>query len=203
MIADSGVGDALVEAGDTDVTSLDLPALLEALLITLDGPLVPEAVCAALEVEAVDVIAGLKALSEEYARTGRGFALRSSATGWLLYAVPSARPVLERIVVGERSARLSNAALETLAVVAYQQPVSRSRVAAVRGVNVDAVFRTLVSRGLITDVGTDETTGAVRYGTTPLFLAALGIEHLNQLPDLAPLLPDLTTAHQLHDELST
>lgn len=194
---------AVDTAMDGSSMDLELPALLEALLVTLDGPLVPEEVCAALAAEAVDVVAALEVLSAEYARAGRGFALRSTATGWLLYAVPEARPVLERVVVGERSVRLSNAALETLAVVAYQQPVSRSRVAAVRGVNVDAVFRTLVSRGLIVDVGNDETTGAVVYGTTALFLTKLGISDVSQLPDLAPLLPDVATANRLHDELST
>lgn len=180
-----------------------LPVLLEALLVTLDGPLVPEEVCAALGAEAVDVVAALEAKSAEYARAGRGFALRPSPAGWRLFAIPAARPALERVVVGERSVRLSNAALETLAVVAYQQPVSRSRVASVRGVNVDAVIRTLVTRGLITDVGNDETTGAVLYGTTSLFLEKAGLAQLNQLPDLAPLLPDLTTVQNLHDELSS
>ncbi|MGH3743677.1 MAG: SMC-Scp complex subunit ScpB [Mycobacteriales bacterium] len=190
-------------ATDGDAPNLGLPALLEALLVTVDGPLVPEAVCEALGVEAVEVVAALDTLSAEYRHAGRGFALRSTAAGWLLYAVPAARPALERVVVGERSARLSNAALETLAVVAYQQPVSRSRVAAVRGVNVDAVFRTLTARGLISDVGTDDTSGAILYGTTPLFLHKIGVSQLSELPELAPLLPDLATTHALHDELST
>lgn len=203
MIPDGSVDDVVVAAAEPEPVDLPLSALVEALLVTLDGPMVPEEVCAALGVEAVDVVAALETLSAEYARTGRGFALRSSPTGWLLYAVPGARPVLERVVVGERSVRLSNAALETLAVIAYQQPVSRSRVAAVRGVNVDAVFRTLVSRGLVADAGTDETTGAVLYGTTALLLTKLGISDLRQLPDLAPLLPDLSTVQALHDELST
>lgn len=203
MIADERVGGELVAAVDDESRELALPALLEALLVTLDGPLVPEEVCTALGAEAVDVVATLEALSADYERQGRGFALRQLPIGWLLYAVPAARPTVERVVVGERSVRLSNAALETLAVVAYQQPVSRSRVAAVRGVNVDAVFRTLMSRGLVTDVGTDETTGAVVYGTTALFLTKLGIRDVSQLPDLAPLLPDLATVKHLHDELST
>lgn len=195
--------EASADACDGGREGLDLKGSLEALLVTLDGPLVPEEVCDALGVDAVEVVAALQALAAEYVEGERGFALRSTATGWLLYAVPAARPMLERVVVGDRSVRLSPAALETLAVVAYQQPVSRARVAAVRGVNVDAVFRTLVVRGLIVDVGTDETTGAVLYGTTPLFLSKLGLTHLGQLPDLAPLLPDLSTVQQMHDELST
>lgn len=198
-----GVVAAPAVSGSAMGDDLGLRAALEALLVTLDGPLVPEDVCDVLGVDAVDVVAGLEALAAEYAATGRGFALRATATGWLLYAVPAARPMLERVVVGDRSVRLSNAALETLAVVAYQQPVSRARVAAVRGVNVDAVFRTLATRGLIVDVGTDEATGAVLYGTTPLFLHKLGLTHLGELPDLAPLLPDLSTVQQIHDELST
>lgn len=195
---EGAVGSTAAEAAD-----LALPALLEAVLVTLNGPLVAEDVADTLGLEAVEVVAALEGLSAEYKRIGRGFALRSTASGWLLHAVPQARSALERIVVGERSVRLSNAALETLAVVAYQQPVSRSRVAAVRGVNVDAVFRTLTTRGLIGDVGTDATSGAVLYGTTALFLQKLGISQLSELPDLAPLLPDITTAHALHDELST
>ncbi|HEY5334730.1 MAG TPA: SMC-Scp complex subunit ScpB, partial [Mycobacteriales bacterium] len=102
MTGDGHRGDEMPDTAD-DVIELELPALLEALLVTLDGPLVPEEVCTALRAEAVEVVAALEALSAEYAGSGRGFALRSSPTGWLLYAVPAARSVLERVVVGERA----------------------------------------------------------------------------------------------------
>ena len=185
------------------MTTLSLPRALEALLVALDRPLAPDQVAPALGVQPDDVVDALAALSSSYAADDRGFALRQTAAGWSLYAVPAAQELLERVVRGDQTARLSNAALETLAVVAYQQPVSRSRVAAVRGVSVDAVMRTLGQRGLVQDVGVDEVTGAVLYGTTPLFLTKLGVSSLDDLPDLAPLLPDLLTAQALHDDIST
>lgn len=187
----------------TEPADLSLAAALEAVLVVLDGPLVPDEVADAAGVEVAEVVSALEELAAAYRSEGRGFALRPTAIGWRLYAVPAARPLLERLVVGETSVRMSNAALETLAVIAYQQPVSRSRIAAVRGVNVDAVVRTLTVRGLVTEVDTDPATGAVLYGTTPLFLDKLGIASLAELPDLAPLLPDIEGAQALHGELST
>jgi segregation and condensation protein B len=182
---------------------LALRPALEALLITLDASLVPADVAGALDVGEEEIDAALTELAVEYAAQGRGFALRRTAAGWRLHAIPAADGLLAKVVQGEHTVRLSNAALETLAVVAYQQPVGRSRVAAVRGVNVDAVMRTLLLRGLVQEVGIDESTGAVLYGTTPAFLDKVGIRSLADLPELAPLLPDLATANDMHDGIST
>ncbi|QIK68503.1 SMC-Scp complex subunit ScpB [Nocardioides sp. HDW12B] len=138
-----------------------------------------------------DVAAALTALTEEYAEQGRGFDLRCVAGGWRYYTRDEFAPVVERYVRDGQQARLTQAALETLAVVAYKQPVSRARVSAVRGVNVDGVMRTLVTRGLVEETGQDSETTAVLYGTTSYFLERLGITDLGELPDLAPFLPDL------------
>src|SRR5204863_5603135 len=121
----------------------------------------------------------------------RGFELRRVAGGWRIYSRAEHAPVLERFVLDGQTSRLSQAALETLAIVAYRQPVSRARVSAVRGVNVDAVMRTLVTRGLVEEAGTEPESGAILYRTTSYFLERLGLASLDDLPDLAPFLPDL------------
>jgi segregation and condensation protein B len=113
------------------------------------------------------------------------------AGGWRLYTRSDCAPFVERFVLDGQQARLTQAALETLAVIAYRQPVTRQRVSAVRGVNVDGVVRTLLARGLITEAGADEDTGATRYRTTSFFLERLGLDSLEALPSLAPLLPEL------------
>ena len=133
----------------------------------------------------------LRRLSAEYVDSGRGFELRNVAGGWRLYTRPDCAPYVERFVLDGQSARLTQAALETLAVIAYRQPVTRSRVSAVRGVNVDGVVRTLLARGLITESGQDDDTGGILYRTTPLLLERLGLQSLDDLPSLAPLLPEL------------
>ncbi|MGH3354250.1 MAG: SMC-Scp complex subunit ScpB, partial [Nocardioidaceae bacterium] len=121
-----------------------------------------------------------------------GFDLRELAGGWRFYTRDAFASVVERFVVDGQQARLTQAALETLAVVAYKQPVSRARVSAIRGVNVDGVIRTLVTRGLVEESGHDGETGAVLYRTTTYFLDRLGLKGLDELPDLAPLLPEMT-----------
>jgi segregation and condensation protein B len=164
---------------------------LEAILLVADEP-VPAAVLAEIvgsrlsEVEAL-----LVDLAGEYARDGRGFVLRAIAGGWRLYAHPGARTAVEAFLRAGQQSRLTRAALETLAVIAYRQPVTRYQVAAVRGVNVDGVFRTLASRGLIHEVGTDPGPGqATLYGTTPAFLEQLGLHDLDQLPPIKDYLPE-------------
>jgi segregation and condensation protein B len=136
------------------------------------------------------VAAVLDALSAEYTAQGRGFELRRAAGGWRLYTRPEYAPYVERFVLDGQSTRLTQAALETLAVVAYKQPVTRSRISAIRGVNCDGVMRTLVTRGLVEEVGTEPESGAYLYRTTTLFLEKLGLNSLDQLPALAPFLPD-------------
>ncbi len=164
---------------------------LEAVLLVADEP-VPAAVLAELAGERVsEVEAALVDLAASYARDGRGFVLRVLAGGWRLSTHPGARPVVEAFLRAGQQARLTRAALETLAVIAYRQPVTRLQVAAVRGVNVDGVFRTLLARGLIRELGRDEGPGqAVLYGTTTSFLEQLGLRSLDQLPPIKDYLPE-------------
>jgi segregation and condensation protein B len=168
----------------------ELRASLEAIMLVADEP-VPEVVLAqVLERPRQEVAAALVSLAAEYRDQGRGFDLRHVAGGWRLYTREQYAPVVERFVSDGQEVRLTQAALETLAVVAYRQPVSRARVSAVRGVNCDGVIRTLVLRGLVEEVGTDPETGAVLFGTTGYFLERLGLASLEDLPALAPFLPD-------------
>ena len=176
------------EPGDGPAPSLH--ASLEAILLVADEP-VPEVVLAqVLERPREEVAAGLRALSAEYTADGRGFDLREIAGGWRFYTREDCAPLVERFVRDGQEVRLTQAALETLAVIAYRQPVSRARVSAVRGVNCDGVIRTLVLRGLVEDSGTDQETGAILYRTTSYFLERLGMASLDELPDLAPFLPE-------------
>jgi segregation and condensation protein B len=167
-----------------------LPASLEALLLVADEP-VPEAQLAeVVERPADEVAAVLRDLAESYTREQRGFELRQVAGGWRLYTRPEYAPVVERFVSDSQQVRLTQAALETLAVVAYRQPVSRARVSAVRGVNCDTVMRTLVLRGLVEEAGSEPETGAILFRTTGYFLERLGLPGLSDLPELAPFLPE-------------
>ncbi|HUR15324.1 MAG TPA: SMC-Scp complex subunit ScpB [Mycobacteriales bacterium] len=168
-----------------------LPAVLEAILLVTDEPVPAVTLAQVVERPTGEVEAALGALAEDYATHGRGFELRQVAGGWRLYTRADCAPYVERFVLDGQQARLTQAALETLAVIAYRQPVTRQRVSAVRGVNVDGVVRTLLARGLITEAGSDEDTGATRYRTTPFFLERLGLDTLEELPSLAPLLPEL------------
>jgi segregation and condensation protein B len=138
-------------------------------------------------------------MANEYTEAGRGFELRSVAGGWRLYTTAECAAYVERFVLEGQQARLTQAALETLAVVAYQQPVSRGRVAAVRGVNVDSAMKTLVNRGLVEEAGTEQTTGALLYRTTSYFLERLGLASLHDLPELAPLLPGADSVESLEE----
>jgi segregation and condensation protein B len=167
-----------------------LRAALEAILLVVDEPVSAGMLAQVLERPRDEVTATLQELAEEYDTQGRGFTLREVAGGWRFYTHPDCSAVVERFVRDGQQTRLTQAALETLAVVAYRQPVSRSRVAAVRGVNVDGVMRTLVSRGLVEEAGTDPESQAVLYRTTNLFLERLGLRSLDELPALAPFLPE-------------
>ena len=164
---------------------------LEAILLVADEP-VPAAVLAEIVGARLSEVEELLVdLAGEYARDGRGFVLRAIAGGWRLYTNPGAKPAVEAYLRAGQQSRLTRAALETLAVIAYRQPVTRFQVAAVRGVNVDGVFRTLASRGLIHEVGTDPGPGqATLYGTTPAFLEQLGLNDLDQLPPIKDYLPE-------------
>jgi segregation and condensation protein B len=179
--------------------ALPLPPLktcIEAILMVVDEPTTVIALAQVLERPKAEVAEALVELAEEYTVQGRGFELREvglagdgSRTGWRIYSRVECAPVVERFVRDGQQAKLTQAALETLAVVAYRQPVSRSKVSAIRGVNCDGVMRTLLARGLVEEYGSDLETGAVLYQTTGYFLERMGLRSLEELPDLAPLLP--------------
>ncbi len=195
-----------------DVRGLFPP--LEAVLMVTDRPVTAGELSQALEVDPRLVEAALGALARDYrgdptgveglAGRPHGFELRHVAGGWRLYSAPGWADVVGRFVVGAESSRLSQAALETLAVVAYRQPVTRSRISQVRGVNVEAVVRTLVTRGLIEEVGETDS-GARLYGTTTAFLERMGFDSLDDLAPLAPYLPASdqldALAHDLEETL--
>jgi segregation and condensation protein B len=180
------------EAPETlDVPLAELRPALEAVLMVADQPLDHVTLASAVGYPPGEVSAALAALAEEYAEQGRGFDLRNVAGGWRYYTREEFAGVVERFVLDGQQARLTQAALETLAVVAYKQPVSRARVSAIRGVNVDGVMRTLVSRGLVEEAGHDAETTATLYRTTGYFLERIGVTSLEDLPELAPFLPEM------------
>jgi segregation and condensation protein B len=179
-----------------------LRTALEAILMVVDEPVSEVVLAQVAERPTDDVIAALRELAAEYDEQDRGFELRQVAGGWRFYTRASAAAYVERFVLDGQQARLTQAALETLAVVAYRQPVSRARVSAVRGVNVDGVMRTLVSRGLIEEAGHDGEGGSILYRTTSHFLERLGLRDLDELPELAPYLPDVDAMSDPLDEIA-
>jgi segregation and condensation protein B len=169
------------------------PALkpaLEAVLMVVDEPATEEHLARVLDRPRRAVADALRELADAYTREGRGFELRLIAGGWRFYTRPAYADAVESFVLDGQHARLTQAALETLAVVAYRQPVSRSRVSAIRGVNCDGVMRTLLQRGLVAEAGTEPETGAILYRTTHYFLERMGLRGLDELPELAPFLPE-------------
>nr|WP_225918718.1 SMC-Scp complex subunit ScpB [Actinocatenispora comari] len=177
---------ALPELDDPET----LRAALEAILIVVDEPVSEVVLAQVLERPTAVVAAAVRELAESYTQQRRGFELRQAAGGWRIYTRDDFAPYVERFVLDGQQVRLTQAALETLAVVAYKQPVSRSRVSAIRGVNCDGVVRTLLTRGLIEECGAEPESGAYLYRTTTLFLERMGINSTDELPDLAPFLPD-------------
>lgn len=180
-----------------------LRGVLEALLFVSDEPLSASRVAKLLEVGEADVTETLKSLAEEYAVSERGFQLREVAGGWRMYTHPAHHPVIEQLVLSWDTRRLSQAALEALAVVAYHQPVTRQGVNAVRGVNSEAVIASLMEKGLIREAGRDRNQGnAVLYATTRTFLEKFGLNDLAELPPLAEFAPDARTEAAIRDRLS-
>ena len=177
----------------------ELAAAVEAILFVVDAPLDSATLAATLRVPVPAVGAALEQLRTGYDERGAGIELREAAGGVRIYTRPAVAAHVERFLQDGQRSKLSQAALETLAVIAYRQPVTRSRVSAIRGVNVDGVVRTLLSRGLIVEVGTDAESGAGLFRTSELFLERMGMQSLDELPSLAPLLPDLAGLE--HDEL--
>lgn len=180
-----------IEGIDADVRRWDLRPALEAILMVTDQPLDVATLAVAVGYPSGEVAQALADLSHEYVEAGRGFDLRNIAGGWRFYTRDEFADVVEGFVLEGQQARLTQAALETLAVVAYRQPVSRARISAIRGVNVDGVMRTLLARGLVEEAGQDNETGANLFRTTGYFLERIGITGLDDLPELAPYLPDM------------
>ncbi len=186
--------------------TLDLDSLpsgargaVEAVLMVVDEPLTVLALASVLQLPVAEVDLLLHDLAADYDQGARGFELREVAGGWRVFSRSDYAPVVERFVLDGQRARLTQAALETLAVIAYRQPVSRARVGAVRGVNVDGVVRTLLTRGLVEERGTDGESGAILYATTTYFLERLGLRSVDDLPALAPYLPEVDLLDEMHD----
>jgi segregation and condensation protein B len=173
-----------------DVHGHDTRAL-EAMLFVSDEPLAPTVIAQALEVDRRTADAMCERLGTDLEDRGSGLVLRSVAGGWRLFTHPDSQSVVGRFILSSRQARLTKASLETLAIVAYKQPVTRHQVSSIRGVNSDGVLRALTDRGLIEEAGRDEGPGRpLLYGTTPQFLERLGLPSVTALPSLAPLLGD-------------
>ncbi len=202
------MSDLTPETAEPEATSEDshlavpvaaLRPSLEALLMLADQPMDQVTLASAVGYPVGEVIAALEALAGEYTDQGRGFELRNVAGGWRYYTREEYAAVVEAFVLDGQQARLTQAALETLAVVAYKQPVSRARVSAIRGVNVDGVMRTLLTRGLVEEAGHDGEHGATLYRSTAYFLERIGVTSIDELPELAPYLPEMD---DLEDELA-
>lgn len=184
-------------------------AALEAVLMVIDEPVSEEQLAAVVGLPTATIRDQLHELAREYdgytkegdAIPVRGFELRQLAGGWRVYSRPAYSEIVSQFVVDGQTARLTQAALETLAVIAYRQPVPRARVSAIRGVNVDSVVRTLAQRGLIEEVGTDPVSGAFLYRTTAYFLERLGIGSVDELPQIAQHLPGLENLHEIENAL--
>jgi segregation and condensation protein B len=200
-VPDHDLGIDIAEAAELDPD--ELGRVLEALLLVVDTPVTDEALAATVEQPVYRVAAKLQLMAEELTERDSGIDLRKTGEGWRMYTRARFAPYVEKLLLDGARSKLTRAALETLAVVAYRQPVTRARVSAVRGVNVDAVMRTLLARGLITEVGADEDTGAMTFATTELFLERLGLTSLTDLPDIAPLLPDVDTIDDLSESLES
>jgi len=198
---DVAADDDVAELGELDDD--DLRRVLEALLLVVDTPVSAETLASATEQPVYRINDALGRMAGEFAARGSGIDLREAGGGWRMYTRARFAPYVERLLLDGARSKLTRAALETLAVVAYRQPVTRARVSAVRGVNVDAVIRTLLARGLITEAGSDTDTGAAMFSTTELFLERLGLASLAELPDIAPLLPDVDVIDDLSESLDS
>jgi len=187
---DLSASEVAMATTDAD-NSVNVAGALEALLLLAAEPVTEFELAQAVGVTESEVAETLTELVAFYTETGRGFELRQVAGGWRYYSREEYADLITRSVVEGQQSRLSQAALETLAVVAYTQPISRARVSAVRGVNVDGVMRTLLARGLIEEAGHDPESGAVLFTTTSYFLERMGLKTLEDLPPLAPQLPEV------------
>lgn len=189
------------EIGSTNISDpATLARSIEAILMVVDEPVTELSLASVLGVTVDQVIAALESLLPTYEE--RGFSLKAINGGWRFYSHPDCAAVVEKFVLDGQQNRLTQAALETLAVIAYRQPISRARISAIRGVNVEAVMKTLISRGLVEEYGLENETGAILYKTTSYFLERLGLNALTDLPPLAPHLPDIDGLDEILDSLT-
>ncbi|MDJ0428891.1 SMC-Scp complex subunit ScpB [Rhodococcus fascians] len=189
------------ESGELDDNTL--AAALEAVLLIVDTPASDEQLASAVGSSVARVRAALNRMAAELTERRSGIDLRYAGDGWRFYTRTAYAPYVERLLLDGARSKLTRAALETLAVIAYRQPLTRARVSAVRGVNVDGVMRTLLARGLISEAGTDPETTGTMYCTTELFLERLGLASLGDLPKLAPLLPGVDLIDEISDSMDT
>lgn len=185
---------------DVDELPGGVRGAVEAVLMVVEEPVSEVALATALEVTVEAVREALGEIEADLADGTHGYTIRSVAGGWRFYSHSAYAAVVERFILDGQQARLTQASLETLAVIAYRQPISRARVGAVRGVNVDGVVRTLLTRGLITEVSHDGESGAILYGTTDTFLERMGLESLDDLPPIAPYLPEADMIDELAEQ---
>ena len=182
------------------MSNVEVERSIEAILMVVDEPVSELTLAQVLEKTVEEIEQALDVLAGSYEE--RGFSLRKIGGGWRFYSNPEFSAVVEKFVLDGQQSRLTQAALETLAVVAYRQPVSRARVSAIRGVNVEAVMKTLITRGLVEESGVEHETGAILYKTTSFFLERLALNSLDDLPALAPFLPDLDGLDEILDSLT-
>lgn len=199
--SDAAVVDELDDAEPLD--DAELESALEAMLLIVDSPAPVDQLAGATGESESRVEDTLQRMSAAFTDRRSGIDLRYVGDGWRLYTRSDYAPYVERMLLDGARSKLTRAALETLAVIAYRQPLTRARVSAVRGVNVDGVMRTLLARGLIAEAGTDPDSSGTLYTTTELFLERLGLASLVDLPPLAPLLPDVDLIDEINDSLET
>lgn len=173
------------------MSNREIERSIEAILMVVDEPVSEVVLAQIIEIPTEQVLEALTRMQSDYEQGERGFQLRQISGGWRFYSHPDLAPLVEKFVLDGQQAKLTQAALETLAVIAYRQPISRARVSAIRGVNVEAVMKTLIQRGLVEESGMEHETGAILYRTTSFFLERLGINSVNDLPALAPFLPNI------------
>ena len=184
------------------MSEVELQRSLEAILMVVDEPVSELVLAQIIEVPTEEITTALLSLANRYKEESRGFELRQVSGGWRYYSHPDMSALVEKFVLDGQQAKLTQAALETLSVIAYRQPVSRARVSAIRGVNVEAVMKTLVNRGLVEEAGVEGESGAVLYQTTSYFLEKLGLNSIADLPALAPFLPDIDGLDELLSTLT-
>jgi|UniRef100_UPI004048EBCA segregation and condensation protein B len=200
MNSESEITQVEVEASPSTLGVANLGRAIEAILMVVDEPVTELTLASVIGVTVEEVEGALELLAASYEE--RGFCLKAINGGWRFYSHPEYSEYVEKFVLDGQQNRLTQAALETLAVIAYRQPISRARVSAIRGVNVEAVMKTLVTRGLVDEFGLEVETGAILYKTTSYFLERLGLNALSDLPALAPHLPDIDGLDEILDSLT-